>query len=218
MLPLRFVAPAGRAPRVLCLGAHPDDIEIGCGATVMHLIRAHPGLQCRWVVWSGDATRAAEARDGAAQVLTGAGQAEVSVESFRDGFFPDDWAGIKGRFEAIKGEARPDLIFTHHRADRHQDHRVVAELTWNTWRDDLILEYEIPKFEGDLHTPSLYVPVERELVDRKVQVLLSTFASQRGRPWFDAETFRGLMRIRGVECAAPSGYAEGFHAPKAVLT
>lgn len=217
MLPFRLDLPGGRAPRILCLGAHPDDIEIGCGGMVLQLIRAHPGLECRWVVWSGDERRAAEAHDAATLLLAGAGRAQVSVEPFRDGFFPDEWGRIKARFEALKAEARPDLILTHHRADRHQDHRVIAELTWNTWRDDLILEYEVPKYEGDLHTPNLYVPVDRALVDRKVEILLSAFASQRARSWFDAETFRGLMRIRGVECASPTGYAEGFHAAKAVL-
>jgi LmbE family N-acetylglucosaminyl deacetylase len=203
---------------VLCLGAHPDDLEIGCGGTIMHLIGSHPGLHCRWVVWSGDATRAAEARDAATRVLNGAGRADVAVESFRDGFFPADWADIKGKFESLKAEGRPDLILTHHRGDRHQDHRLIAELTWNTWRDDLILEYEIPKYEGDLHTPNFYVPLDRATVDRKVDLLMSGFLSQHGKPWYDAETFRGLMRIRGVECASPSGYAEGFHLPKAILT
>ncbi len=218
MVSLRLSPPSGRAPRLLGLGAHPDDLEIGCGGTVMHLIHSHPGLECRWVVWSGDPVRAAEARDAATRVLSGAGRADVGVESFRDGFFPDQWREIKAKFEGLKGEWQPDVILTHHRADRHQDHRVIAELSWNTWRDDLILEYEIPKYEGDLHTPNLYVPLQRALVDRKIEVLMSGFASQRAKPWFDAETFRALMRIRGVECASPTGYAEGFHAPKAVLT
>ena len=218
MHPLRLDLPSGRPPRLLCLGAHADDLEIGCGGTVLHLIRAHPGIHCRWVVWSGDETRVAEARDAATKVLAGAGRADVSVEGFRDGYFPDQWAQIKQKFDALRAETRPDLILTHHRHDRHQDHRVVAELTWNTWRDDLILEYEIPKFEGDLSTPSLYVPLDRATVDRKIDILMTGFASQRDKPWYDAETFRGLMRIRGVECAASGGYAEGFHAPKLSLT
>ena len=139
------------------------------------------------------------------------------VEQFRDGFFPDQWGAIKERFESLENSA-PDLIFTHGRQDRHQDHRVIAELTWNTWRDHAVLEYEVPKYEGDLSTPSLYLPLEADLVDRKVDLLMSVFASQRSKRWFDAETFRGLMRLRGVECGAPSGYAEGFHASKLVLT
>jgi len=215
---LRLESITGRPLRILCLGAHADDLEIGCGGTILHLIRAHPGIHCRWVIWSGDPVRAAEARDAAAKVLHGAGRADVAVEAFRDGFFPDQWSDIKAKFESLKAEGRPDLVLTHHRADRHQDHRIIADLTWNTWRDDLILEYEIPKYEGDLHTPNLYVPLDRTTVDRKIEILLSGFASQRGKPWYDAETFRGLMRIRGVECGSPTGYAEGFHAPKAILT
>lgn len=216
MLPFRFGIPEGRAPRLLCLGAHPDDIEIGCGATVMHLIRSCPGVECRWVVWSGTGERAAEARQAADRILAGADRATVVVLDFRDGFFPVQWGDIKSRFEALKAEFEADLIFTHHRADRHQDHQILGDLTWNTWRDHLILEYEIPKYEGDLHTPNLYVQVDSDLVDRKIEVLLGSFTSQRNRPWFDPETFRGLMRLRGVECGAPSGYAEGFHVPKAV--
>ena len=215
---LRLDAITGRPLHVLCLGAHADDLEIGCGGTILHLIRSHPGINCRWVIWSGDATRAAEARDAATKMLHGAGRADVAVQGFRDGFFPAQWSDIKAKFESLKSEGRPDLILTHHRADRHQDHRIIAELTWNTWRDDLILEYEIPKYEGDLHTPSLYVPLDRTTVDRKIEILMNGFASQRGKPWYDAETFLGLMRIRGVECGSPSGYAEGFHAAKAMLT
>jgi LmbE family N-acetylglucosaminyl deacetylase len=216
MLPLLLARPTGRALRVLCLGAHADDLEIGCGGTMLELVGAG-AVDCTWVVWSGTPERAAEARSAAARVLEGATGARVEVEGFRDGFFPAQWAGLKDRFEALKGGLDPDLIFTHHRADRHQDHRVIAELTWNTWRRHLILEYEVPKFEGDLHTPALYSPLAPDTVDRKVAILLECFGSQRQRSWFETETFRGLMRIRGVECASPSGYAEGFHAPKVSL-
>jgi LmbE family N-acetylglucosaminyl deacetylase len=184
----------------------------------MALVAAHTGLECTWVVLSGTDDRAAEAQAGAAAVLAGAGTTQVIVERFPDARFPAEWATLKARFEELKRGPDPDLILTHHRRDRHQDHRVVAELTWNTWRDHLVLEYEIPKYEGDLHTPDLYVPVDRAVVDRKIEILLSSYASQRRRAWFDAETFRGLMRIRGVECGSPTGYAEGFHAPKMVLT
>ena len=215
---LQFDSSLGRPLRVLCLGAHADDLEIGCGGTVLHLIRSHPGIHCRWVVWSGSATRAAEAREAATRMLNGAGRADVEVESFRDGFFPAQWADIKARFEAMKAEPRPDLILTHHRGDRHQDHRIIADLTWNTWRNDLILEYEIPKYEGDLHTPNFYVPLDAATVEKKLEILQAGFASQQDKAWYDAETFRGLMRIRGAECASPSGFAEGFHAPKVVLT
>ena len=216
MLQLRFAAPDGRPFRVLCLGAHADDLEIGCGGSVLHLLRALPKVHCTWVVWSGAGDRKDEAERGAAAVL-GNGNHSVMVEQFRDGFFPDQWGAIKERFESLKTSA-PDLIFTHRRQDRHQDHRVIAELTWNTWRDHAVLEYEVPKYEGDLSTPSLYLPLEADLVERKVDLLMSVFASQRSKKWFDAETFRGLMRLRGVECGAASGYAEGFHASKLVLT
>jgi len=215
---LRLSVPADRPLRLLCLGAHADDLEIGCGATVMTLAEHYPGLECTWVVLSATAERAAEARAGSAAILAGAGASTVIIEEFRDAHFPAEWPAIKARFEGLKTAPAPDLIFTHHRGDRHQDHQVVANLTWNTWRDHLILEYEVPKYEGDLHTPGLYVPIERALVARKVEILRSSYASQQGRSWFDEETFRGLMRIRGVECASPTGYAEGFHAPKLVLS
>jgi LmbE family N-acetylglucosaminyl deacetylase len=217
VLSLRLGLPADRPPRILCLGAHSDDIEIGCGGTLMHLIRSYPGLACRWVVWSAIPPRDAEARQAASGVLATAGTTEVVVEGFRDGHFPDQWTALKARFEEMK-DWKPDLVFTHHRQDRHQDHRVVAELTWNTWRDHLILEYEVVKYEGDLHTPNVYVSLERDVVDLKVSLLMNEFPTQRSKPWFDPEVFRGLMRIRGVECGSPSGYAEGFHAPKMLLT
>lgn len=217
MLGLKLGQAAGTVRRVLCLGAHPDDLEIGCGGTAMQLVRTEPGIEWRWIVWSGTPERAAEARTAAGRILEGAAAALVTVEGFRDGYFPEQWGAIKGRFEALKAEWSPDLILTHHRADRHQDHRVIADLTWNTWRNNLILEYEIPKYEGDLHTPNLYVPLDREVAERKVAIVIDGFPSQRTRQWFDPEVLRGLLRVRGVECAARSGYAEGFHAPKVVL-
>jgi LmbE family N-acetylglucosaminyl deacetylase len=201
-----------RPLRLLCLGAHPDDLEIGCGGTVMALLAARP-VECTWVVWSGDAERRREAEGAAARVLAGAARADVIVEAFPDARFPALWSDLKDRFEALK-RVGPDLILTHRRHDRHQDHRTVAELTWNTWRDHLVLEYEIPKYEGDLGRPNLYVPLDPSLVERKVGILLESFATQRSRSWFDAETFRGLMRLRGVECGASSGYAEAFDAAK----
>ena len=162
----------------MCLGAHSDDLEIGCGASVLHLLREWPDAQCTWVVWSGEGERKEEAERAARELLGHTRPGTIVVEQFRDGFFPDQWALIKSRFEALKQGPAPDLIFTHHRSDRHQDHRVIAELTWNTWRDHLILEYEIPKYEGDLHTPNLYVPLAEELVNRKVDLLLTHFRSQ----------------------------------------
>jgi len=207
----------GRGLRILCLGAHPDDIEIGCGGTVLSLLDARPDAEVLWVVFGAHGARADEARASAAAFLEGAARAEVDVFEFRDGFFPARVGAIKERFEELKGRIEPDLVLTHRDADRHQDHRMVSELTWNTFRHHLVLEYEIPKYDGDLGRPNLFVPVTREVRARKVELLLEHFATQRSRTWFTAETFEGLMRIRGIECASPTGYAEGFHARKLVL-
>jgi len=211
------VAGRGARPRVLCLGAHADDLEIGCAGSLALLVRRFPGARVHWVVLSGQAERAEEARRAAADVLRGAVRPQVSVQAFRDGRFPADWSALKDFFETLKGKAPPDLIFTHHGADAHQDHRLVSELTWNTFRDHLILEYEIPKYDGDLGRPGFYVPLSAPLARRKVALLMRHFHSQRRRRWFTPETFMGLMRLRGVECNAPGGYAEAFYARKAIL-
>ena len=207
----------GEALRVLAIGAHADDIEIGCGGLILTLIaRARP-VFVDWCVLSATTVRAAEARASAAAFLDGAAGTEITVEGFTDGFFPYEGAALKRWFESLKSRPSPDLVLTHTRRDRHQDHREVANLTWNTFRDHLILEYEIPKYEGDLETPNLYVPLAENAVARKAELLLECFASQRQKPWFDAESFRSLCRLRGIECASPTRYAEAFHAPKMVL-
>jgi LmbE family N-acetylglucosaminyl deacetylase len=206
-----------RVERVLCLGAHCDDIEIGCGGTLLTLLARRPGIHVDWVVFSSDDERAAEARAGAAVVLERAGSANVHVEAFRGSYFPTVAADIKERFDELGRTTRPDVVFTHWREDLHQDHRVLSELALNTFRDHLILEYEIPKWDGDLGRPSLYVPLEAEAVELKVDTIFDVFASQQGKHWFTKETFLALMRIRGIECKAPSGYAEAFHARKLVL-
>jgi LmbE family N-acetylglucosaminyl deacetylase len=203
--------------RVLALGAHPDDIEIGCGGTILRLVAEHPGLAVDWVVLSGHGERATEAADGAAAFLDGAAEARVRVERFRDGFFPYTGGAVKELFERLKDEVDPDLILTHRLEDRHQDHRLVAELTWNTFRDHLVLEYEIPKYEGDLGHPGLFVPLAPELCERKVELLRKCFPSQSGRAWFSDDTFWALLRLRGVESNAPTRYAEAFQARKLVL-
>ena len=203
--------------RILCIGAHSDDIEIGCGGTVLRLLSRHPELEVRWVVLSGNNRRADEARCAASLFLRDAVQPNVSVHSFRDGFFPYVGGEIKEFFEELKAEKSPDLIFTHFREDLHQDHRVVAELTWNTFRDHAVLEYEIPKYDGGLLSPNFFVPIDADTRQRKVSYLMSAFGSQRDKRWFTEDTFTGLMRLRGVECASPSGLAEGFHARKLVL-
>ena len=215
MLPLRLARNGTGAPlRVLCLGAHSDDIEIGCGGTVLRLAATVPRAEFTWVVLSGDAQRAEEARRSAALFAGAAAPTTVVVKEFRDGFFPYAGAGIKDFFESLKREDSPDVIFTHYRGDQHQDHRLVSELTWNTFRDHLILEYEVPKYDGDLGRPNWYVPLDESTCRTKARHLLDTFASQRDRRWFTEETFRALMRLRGVECAAPEGYAEAFYAHK----
>jgi LmbE family N-acetylglucosaminyl deacetylase len=201
--------------RVLCLGAHSDDIEIGCGATMLELMGARP-VDVTWVVFSGNADREREARKGAKLFLSGANRADVVVQKFRDGFFPFVGADIKEFFETL-AETAPDVIFTHFRDDRHQDHRLISDLTWNTFRNHTVLEYEIPKYDGDLARPNLFVPVSSANAARKVRYLRSAFATQRDRHWFADETFMGLMRVRGLECRAPQRYAEAFHSRKAVL-
>lgn len=217
MLGLSLARPDGAPPRLLAVGAHADDIEIGCGATILRLVAEHPGLSVDWLVLSGHGDRAGEAADSAAAFLAGAGTTRVMIEGFRDGFFPYDGGAVKERFERLKAEVAPDLVLTHRLEDRHQDHRLVAELTWNTFRDHLILEYEIPKYEGDLGRPNLYVPVGQEHGERKVELLRKCFPSQAGRSWFSDDTFWATLRLRGIECNAPGRYAEAFQARKLVL-
>jgi LmbE family N-acetylglucosaminyl deacetylase len=204
----------GESLRLLCLGAHADDIEIGCGATILDLLARGARLEVDWCVLSANPTRAAEARSSAAAFLEGAAAARVEVEDFRDGHFPWQGSAIKGWFETLKDRPRPDLILTHTGDDRHQDHRLVRELTWNTFRDHTILEYEIPKWDGDLGRPAVYVPVSEAAVERKVLLLRHHFPTQAEKPWFDRDTFRGLARLRGMECVSPTRFAEAFFAPK----
>ncbi|MEZ4456869.1 MAG: PIG-L family deacetylase [Gemmatimonadales bacterium] len=201
---------------MLVLGAHPDDIEIGGGGTILRLLAARPELEVRWEVFSGAGERRSEAEASAAAFLGGSARAAVVVHGFRDGFVPHQPA-IKERFVTIRSAFVPDLILTHQRDDRHQDHRVLAELTWNTFRRHLVLEYEIPKYDGELAPPNLFVPLTGAIVDRKVELLMRHFGSQQSRSWFTADTFRALARLRGVESAAPDGFAEGFLSRKATL-
>ena len=210
-------AAAGARFRVLCLGAHADDIEIGCGGFLLRLIQSVPRVEVDWIVFSASGGRAGEARRSATLFLEGARQTRVTVERFRDGFFPYQGAEIKRAFERLKRRPRPDLVLTHYRDDRHQDHRLLSDLAWNTFRDHWILEYEIPKFDGDLGTPNCFVPLDAEVCTRKVRHLQHVFGSQRDKHWFTDETFMGLMRLRGMECRAPGGYAEAFYSRKAVL-
>jgi LmbE family N-acetylglucosaminyl deacetylase len=202
---------------VLFLGAHPDDIEIGCGGTILRLRAAYPEAELRFAVLTSTPERELEARRSAERFLGEAGAQGLRIERFPDGFLPYQGAAVKRLFERWKGEFRPDLIFTHQRNDLHQDHRLVSELTWNTWRDQLILEYEIPKYDADLGQPNLFVPLTEELVERKLEWVLASFPSQRRRAWFDADTLRAVLRLRGVESNAPDRFAEAFHARKLCL-
>jgi len=206
----------GSGPRrVLLLGAHADDIEIGCGGTVLRLAEQR-GLSVRWMVLSATPERAQEARASAAEFLDGV-EATVVVRDYRDGYLPWAGAAIKDELEALKREFVPDLIFTHYRNDLHQDHRLVSELTWNTWRNHLILEYEIPKFDGDFGSPNFFSALPPATLERKIALLIRHFQSQSGRQWFTPDLFRAVARIRGMECAAPDALAEAFYCRKAVF-
>jgi LmbE family N-acetylglucosaminyl deacetylase len=217
LLPLIF-SPQRRGPlKLLCLGAHSDDIEIGCGGTVLRLITEIPDLTVRWVVFSATGIREAEARNSAATFLQGVLDKRIDVGRFRDGYFPFQGAEIKDYFEAIKADFDPTLILTHWRGDAHQDHRLICQLTHNTFRDHLVLEYEIPKYDGDLGNPVVFVPLTRDQVRRKIEALGQHFPSQAGRRWFCGETFLAMARLRGVGCHAREGMAEAFYARKIVL-
>jgi LmbE family N-acetylglucosaminyl deacetylase len=213
---LTLELPARRPLRVLALGAHADDVEIGCGGTMLSLV-AQADVEVTWVVFAASGPRDAEARASFESFAAGASASTVECHAFRDGYFPYVGAEVKDVFEALKRSIEPDVIFTHARHDRHQDHRVVSDLTWNTWRDHLVLEYEIPKYDGDLAAPNAYFAVDAEIARRKAELLTEHFVSQRDKHWFDHELFLGLMRLRGAEACAPSGYAEGFFAHKLAL-
>lgn len=217
MLPLRLGRPEASGARALAIGAHPDDIEIGCAGTILKLIEESAVSEVRWVVLSGEGERAQEARRSAEALLDGVPASKVVVCDFPDGFFPYEGTRVKEFFEALKLDFRPDVIFTHQRADLHQDHRVSCELTWNTFRDHLILEYEVPKYDGDMSAPNAFVPLSEHLWRRKIDHLMDHFASQRSKPWFQEDLFSGLLRLRGMECNSPSSHAEAFFCRKAVL-
>jgi LmbE family N-acetylglucosaminyl deacetylase len=217
MEPISLQMLDGGPRRLLALGAHADDIEIGCGGTLLRMLSERPELEVTWVVLCSTQERAREARGGAAAFLEAAHRSTVLVKEFRESFLPADWAQVKDVFEEIKRSVSPELILTHYREDRHQDHRVVSDLTWNTWRNHMILEYEIPKFDGDLGAPNFFAHLPAAVVERKIDLLLQHYPSQSSRQWFSPDVFRGLARIRGMECAAPEGLAEGFHCRKAVF-
>lgn len=202
---------------VLCFGAHADDIEIGCAGTLFRLLESNPGLQVCWVVLSAPGSRKAEAERSAQTILADAGKMDIRVVDFEETLFPYEGRHIKSYIAKLGTEVEPDLVLTHWRHDLHQDHRLVGELTWNTFRDHLILEYEIPKWDGDMGRPNTFVPLERSLCERKIEHLLGAFSSQAHRDWFSSEVFWALLRLRGMEARAPSGYAEAFFCRKLVL-
>jgi LmbE family N-acetylglucosaminyl deacetylase len=211
------VAGPGERLSVLCLGAHSDDIEIGAGGTLLGWLDQGVRLDVHWCVLSGIDERGKEAKASATDFLAAAANRTIEIMNFRDGFFPEQGDQIKNWFEALKSRVNPDIILTHRQDDAHQDHRQVNRLVWNTFRDHLVLEYEIPKWDGDMARPNLYMPVSASVIQRKVDLLLSHFGSQRSKHWFDAETFLGLARLRGMECRADERYAEAFIARKALL-
>lgn len=217
MLNLGFNVNGRGVPHFLFIGAHCDDIEIGCGGTVLELLRQYPNAKVHWVVLSSGKARAREAQRAARLMLKGVRNATIIIKEFRESFFPSEAPKIKEFFEELKASMKPDVIFTHLRDDLHQDHRVVGELTWNTFRNHLILEYEIPKYDGGLGSPSVFVPLAPATARRKVALLMKVFITQLDKHWFTPETFQGLMRLRGIECNAPGGFAEAFYSRKLVL-
>ena len=217
MLPLLLGQAEAKPVRALAIGAHPDDIEIGCAGTIMKLIEDSALSEVRWVVLSGEGERAQEARRSAEALLEPLPGSEVVICDFPDGFFPYEGKKIKDFFEGLKADYSPDVVFTHQRADLHQDHRISCELTWNTFRNHLILEYEVPKYDGDMSAPNAFVPLSERLSQRKVDHLLDHFASQRSKHWFREDLFTSLLRLRGMECNSTSSHAEAFFCRKAVL-
>lgn len=217
MLNVAFAKQTGLPLRIMCLGAHADDIEIGCGGSVLKLIEDYPNAEIYWIVFGAVGVRKEEAVRSAERFLEGARFREIVTQEFKDGYFPYHGAQVKDCFELLKKKFSPDIVLTHYRDDLHQDHRLVSDLTWNTFRDRLILEYEIPKWDGDLGAPNAYQPLSERHLQKKIDILMAEFASQRSRAWFDAETFRSLARLRGLEVVAPERYAEAFYARKLSL-
>lgn len=216
MLKLEIGSPAQPLRRLLCLGAHCDDLEIGCGGSVLRLLQAN---QCEvyWLVFTSSPERKQEAQEAAELFLAGAPAKRIVIRDYRDGFLPYSGAAVKDEFESLKREFVPDLILTHQRHDLHQDHRLICELTWNTFRDHLILEYEIPKYDGDLGAPNVFFPLEDGVVATKLDYIFRAFKSQHAKQWFSRDLFSGLMRLRGMEANSPSRFAEAFYSRKLSL-
>ena len=217
MLTLQFDFLRRRPLRILCLGAHSDDIEIGCGGTLLRLLSEIDHAEVSWVVFGSSGPRDAEALRSAEMFLAAAKKTDIVIKHFAASFFPYIGGEIKGFFEELKGRVSPDVVFTHHRNDLHQDHRLVSELTWNTYRDHLILEYEILKYDGDIGNPNFFVHLDELICQKKIDILMDCFKTQRNKDWFTPDAFLSLLRIRGIESRAPGNYAEGFYSRKMAL-
>ena len=217
MIKLSLNGGSRSALQVLCLGCHSDDIEIGCGGAILQLAKQYPECEFHWVIFSAIGVRETEAQRSAALFADSINLHGPILKSFPDGFMPYVGDEVKTVFEDLKRRLAPDLIFTTSRSDAHQDHRLIAELTWNTFRDHFILEYEVPKYDGDLGQPNLFVPLEPDTYERKISNLMEAFQSQHVKRWFDRSTFLSLMRLRGMECNAASGYAEAFYCRKVMM-
>lgn len=217
MLRTRFQVPADKKLSLLLLGAHCDDIEIGCGGTLLKLLDEYEISEIKWIIFTSDETRKKEAFNSAKQFLESIDAADVLIMDYKDGYLPSLWSEIKDEFEKIKESYDPDIIFTHYRNDLHQDHRTINELTWNTFRNHLILEYEISKYDGDLGNPNCFVSLTENQIERKKQIIMDSFESQLGKHWLDETLLKSMMRIRGVECASETNYAEAFYNRKMVL-
>lgn len=218
MFPLNLEAPLGRRLEVLCIGAHCDDIEIGCGGSIIALQQRHPECRIHWFVLTSTPARRDEAAAAAQAFVQNSSRGEVFIGKLPDGLLPAHFTQVKRQFEDVKRDVVPDLVFTHHGSDRHQDHCLVSQVTWQTFREHMIWEYEIPKYDGDLATPNMYVPLSAAIAQEKIEVTMRSFPSQTSKSWFKAENFSAVMRMRGVECRAESGFAEAFHCRKLVLS
>ena len=214
MLPLSLAAPRGRRLEVLCIGAHCDDIEIGCGGNILALQQHNPDCRIHWFVLTSVPARRDEAAAALDLFVRPAARGEVRIGELPDGHLPAKVSEVKRHFEELKGGLKPDLVLTHHGLDRHQDHALVSQVTWQTFRDHMIWEYEIPKYDGDLGTPNMYVPLPESITARKIDIIMRSFPSQTSKSWFKADNLSALMRLRGLECRAASGFAEAFHCRK----
>jgi len=217
MLKLQLPIEKDQPLKILCLGAHSDDIEIGCGGTILRLLSEYGDVEFYWVVLGSSGKRDGEAVTSANRFLAGAKKKKIIIKNFKESFFPYIGGEIKKFFEKIKKQVTPDIIFTHYRNDLHQDHRLISELTWNTFRDHLILEYEIIKYDGDLGSPNLFVHLGEATCQKKIRLIMESFKSQKNRDWFTPDAFLSILRIRGIECRAPEKYAEAFYCRKLVL-